>query len=386
MKKKHGWLSNVIGCVAAAVVLFFVNDVGALLSDIRSVIGLGAGEQVSCVSQDRYVHGTLDEEHQLVYDQMLDAIMNFREEAQLSATSQEDVELCYNAICADYGEIFWMDGCSYRVITLFGKPCAVSFQANYTCTRQEAADYQAQMQPQIDLYLELLEDCDSDYEKTLTLYESLITDVAYDLSAENNQNILSVFLGKKTVCQGYASAAQYLLQQAGIETAIVAGEARRQPHAWNLVKLDGEYYYLDVTWGNAVASGEAAQATAAMDYSGINYGYLNITGEELETNHEPQVDFVLPECTATADNYYIQNDSLFDVWDADVIGGRFGEAYAAGAGELAVKFTDADLLKRAVQELITDQGLADYCEGLTQIYYMMDEDLHILTICFEREA
>lgn len=383
MRKKHGWLSNLIGCAAAAVILFFVYDGRGLVNDVVCLAELGRAEQAECISADRYVHGTLDAEYQTVYDQMLDAILNMKERVRLSTTDADAVQTCYNAICADYGEIFWMDSCSYRVVTLLGNPFAVSFEAEYSYTPEEVAAYQQEMQPQIDRYLEELSACETDYDKTRLVYERLIQDVSYDLSAANNQNILSVFLGKKTVCQGYACAAQYLLQQSGVECAVVIGNARREPHAWNLVRLDDDYYYMDVTWGNAEVSEEDETQSSAYDYSGINYGYLNITTEELLRHHEPVVDFPLPECTADQDNYFVKNDCRFASWDAAAVGERLRSACADGETELSLKFGDAAALRKAQNYLIYEQHFADYCAGISQIYYLVDRDLNILTICFD---
>ena len=69
--------------------------------------------------------------------------------------------------------------------------------------------------------------------------------VNYDLNAENNQNIISVFLEGRTVCQGYACATKYLMDLLDIPCTIVTGTANGEPHAWNLIELDGAYYYMD---------------------------------------------------------------------------------------------------------------------------------------------
>ena len=364
---------------ALAVSMLFTAGCGKIsFTQVAAFAKLGAAQgDAACVSSDRYAHNTLSKEQQLVYDEMLDAIMNMEENVRLSTTDKSDVKLCYNAICADYGEIFWVDTCSYSELSLFGKPCAVSFAVEYTYTPEEVLDVKARMQPVIDEYLELLSACESDYEKTEVVYRRLLQEVDYDMEAENNQNIQSVFLGKRTVCQGYACAAQYLLYQAGVPCVIVSGIAQGQPHAWNMVQLDGEYYYLDVTWGNADFRGEKEHAG-----DGINYGYLNITSEELFRNHEPQVDFPLRECDSTADNYYVRNQLFFDRWDADAVGGKLADAFAGGKDSISVKFADSGLFGRAKEYFIDGRHITEYCPGISRIYYVPDAELGILTIYF----
>lgn len=354
---------------------------GCGMEEYADVIGItirGNGrKEVVCVSSDRYAHNTLSEDQQIVYDEMLDAIMNMEEHVGLSTTDRSDVKLCYDAICADYGEIFWVDTCSYREVSMFGKPLAVDFVVEYAYTPEEVDRYREQMQPVIDGYLERLAECESDYEKTEVLYRKLIREVDYDMGAENNQNILSVFLGKKTVCQGYACATQYLLQQAGIPCVIVTGVAQGQPHAWNMALLDGDYYYIDVTWGNADFLGETGNAA-----NSVNYGYLNITTDEMLVNHKPQVDFTLSTCDSTENNYYVKKKLYFDDWDPNTIGTKIARAFEKEKASVSVKFADGEMLSRAKRYFIDEQHITDYCVGISQIYYVPDKDLNILTIYF----
>lgn len=376
IKKKRG--PTVLLPVLLIFILFAGGCAAQSLTDTFGISVLEGGhDEAACVSSDRYAHHTLTEDQQRVYDEMLDAIMNMKESVRLSTSDRSDVRRCYNAICADYGEIFWVDHCAYREITLFGSPVALSFDVTYAYSPEEVAAYRAQMQPVIDEYLEQLGACGNDYEKTEVLYNKLINDVAYDMGASNNQNILSVFLEKKTVCQGYACAAQFLLQQAGIPCVIITGMAQGQPHAWNMVRLDGDYYYMDVTWGNADFLGEHGVAAGS-----INYGYLNITSDELLKNHQPQVDFPLEICDSTENNYYVKNKLLFDRWDEDVIGTGIARAYEEKKSSVSLKFASRELFQKVKAFFIDEQQITDYCKGISQIYYVQDPDLYILTIYF----
>ena len=64
----------------------------------------------------------------------------------------------------------------------------------------------------------------SDYEKILYDYEYIVNQVDYDDAAEDNQNICSVFIGKKSVCAGYSKAMQYLMEKQGLFCTYVTGE------------------------------------------------------------------------------------------------------------------------------------------------------------------
>ena len=97
----------------------------------------------------------------------------------------------------------------------------------------------------VDSILKNVDPSWGDYEKAKYVFEYLAGNVEYQMGTEQNQNIISVFLNKKTVCQGYANATQYLLTLLGIPAVVVTGTAEGDTHAWNLVQLDGAYYFMD---------------------------------------------------------------------------------------------------------------------------------------------
>ncbi len=97
----------------------------------------------------------------------------------------------------------------------------------------------------------------SDLQKAIALHDYLAVNCEYDkenLDANTlPQEVFTtygVFVNRSAVCQGYALAYKYLLNQVGIECHMVTSDAMN--HAWNLIKLDGQYYQVDVTWDDPV--------------------------------------------------------------------------------------------------------------------------------------
>ncbi len=56
----------------------------------------------------------------------------------------------------------------------------------------------------------------------------------------------------KCVCQGYASAFYRLCRELGYSSRVVISDPNRGNHAWNIVELDGKYYFVDCTWDDQV--------------------------------------------------------------------------------------------------------------------------------------
>ena len=95
-----------------------------------------------------------------------------------------------------------------------------------------------------DLLLESLKlDGLSDYEKAYRIYRWVSNNVKYKLGAPHNQTAYGALIDRECVCAGYADLIYVLFNRVGIDTHL---DWNRE-HEWNVVKIDGQYYYLDVT-------------------------------------------------------------------------------------------------------------------------------------------
>lgn len=102
----------------------------------------------------------------------------------------------------------------------------------------------------------------NDYEKLKIIHDYLIDNIEYGDATlgDDMYNIYGALVLKKCVCEGYAKAYQYLLNEIGIENEIVIGigtnsEDETENHAWNYVKLNNNWYAVDVTWDDPVIRG-----------------------------------------------------------------------------------------------------------------------------------
>ena len=85
----------------------------------------------------------------------------------------------------------------------------------------------------------------SDFEKILYIHDYLVTNCHYDLTFRHYQ-AYDAIVNNTAVCQGYSEAYKVLLNKLGIPCEIVT--SYKLNHAWNAVKLNGKWYYVDVTW------------------------------------------------------------------------------------------------------------------------------------------
>lgn len=93
--------------------------------------------------------------------------------------------------------------------------------------------------------LSLIDDDMTDMEKALVVHDYMVQNYEYDTNLEI-YSAEGIFENKKGVCQAYAFAYIEIMKELSIECLFVPSDAMN--HAWNLIKIDGEWYHIDVTW------------------------------------------------------------------------------------------------------------------------------------------
>lgn len=96
-----------------------------------------------------------------------------------------------------------------------------------------------------------------DYQKIKAIYDYVYKNTSYDWdNAENDSNTIkhsayAAAVKKTAVCQGYTSLLYRLFLESGIDCRVITGTGSSKAHSWNIVALDGLYYYLDATFDSA---------------------------------------------------------------------------------------------------------------------------------------
>lgn len=345
--------------------LYRQEDVGARQSktDFPEQVLSHADEKLREEQKDCYAFGKLSEEEQQVYLEMLEAITGFRENVRLSSCDKELISRVFQCVLNDHPEIFYVEGYSYTEYTLGNLLKKITFTGSYCFSQEEVAAKQRQIDDYVNQCLAGMPQDADEYEKVKYVYEYLIHHTDYDASAKDSQNICSVFLERRSVCQGYAKATQYLLNRSGIFATLVLGEViGGEGHAWNLVRIDGEYYYVDTTWGDA-----SYQAVGGSDYPvekipTINYDYLAVTTEQMEQTHTLDNVVEMPPCTAIAANYYVREGAYFTEWDEEKIQKIFTDSYGRGEAYVTLKCEGPQVYQKMRDTLIGQQGIFRYLD------------------------
>lgn len=87
----------------------------------------------------------------------------------------------------------------------------------------------------------------NDFLKTKCVYDFILSNIEYD-HTNTNRSAYNALFDKKAVCEGCAALLYRMLSLVNIPCRIITGDGFQGRHAWNIVKIGGYWYNLDVTW------------------------------------------------------------------------------------------------------------------------------------------
>lgn len=115
----------------------------------------------------------------------------------------------------------------------------------------------------------------SDIENELAIHDYLVENVTYVDTGDSSYNAYNALVNGIAVCSGYTECFKTFMDMLGIENGTVSGEAGNEQHIWNTVKLDNQWYHIDVTWDDPIGS--------SFEYT--DHSYFNITANDMALDH-----------------------------------------------------------------------------------------------------
>lgn len=386
--KKRNFCPMAAAVLTAAVILQPFSASAGALGQIRSIaksIISGEPKEVEELRQmevaqseeghQEYYFKQLTEEEQRVYRELLKGIRAREKEFYLTISNDDSIDRSYHAVLKDHPEIFWVHNREKIYKTTYSDSDYCVFTPGYTYTDSEIDEIQTAMEQSFQEVRALIPEDAGDYEKVRIVYTYVIDHTQYQ-TGEDDQSIAGVFWKKSAVCAGYAGAVQYLLERLDIPCIYVDGSTKgsTEGHAWDIVKIDQEYYYVDATNGDQpdFLNGDAAQLE---EHKTIIYDYLCPFPEEYEKTYTPSEELTVPACTAKDLDFYVLNQGYFEDYSWQDIYDYCKMRLDNGAAVVRFKFGSQEALSEACQELLDDgvvQNVAQYymkLHGLGQVEY-----------------
>lgn len=386
--KKRNFCPMAAAVLTAAVILQPFSASAGALGRIRSIaksIISGEPKEVEELRQmevaqseeghQEYYFKQLTEEEQRVYRELLKGIRAREKEFYLTISDDDSIDRSYHAVLKDHPEIFWVHNREKIYKTTYSDSDYCVFTPGYTYTDSEIDEIQTAMEQSFQEVRALIPEDAGDYEKVRIVYTYVIDHTQYQ-TGEDDQSIAGVFWKKSAVCAGYAGAVQYLLERLDIPCIYVDGSTKgsTEGHAWDIVKIGQEYYYVDATNGDQpdFLNGDAAQLE---EHKTIIYDYLCPFPEEYEKTYTPSEELTVPACTAKDLDFYVLNQGYFEDYSWQDIYDYCKMRMDNGAAVVRFKFGSQEAFSEACQELLDDgvvQNVAQYymkLHGLGQVEY-----------------
>lgn len=216
--------------------------------------------------------------YEIQYKGSTERIEKIVEEAYESAIKRDDYvygHISKHSIRFEYGR---------KTAKIFG-------EQSYLMTPEQAAYVEMNAQ---EIVATIEKDAKTDVEKVRAVNDYIVANTAYTEQTKSSPHSAYTVLAEHGgVCQGYALLAHTLLQKLGFETQYIVGYVGKEGHAWNLVKLDGQWYHLDTTWNDPVPDRSGA----------IRYQYFLVDDRTMARDHT-WIANDYPKAISTTYSYY----------------------------------------------------------------------------------
>ena len=190
----------------------------------------------------------------------------------------------------------------------------ITISVSYKTTSQQESQLSAKI---AEVISEIITPSMSAYEKIEAINTYICDHVEYDYVHKDDNSYLlchtayAALIDGKAVCDGYSALFYRMCLTAGIDCRFVSGTADNgeaiEPHAWNIVRLGGVYYYVDTTWNDTGRANDyflIGSDKMKKDHYGEIDGY-NISESDFDINSDPAPD----ECIHIFTNYISNNDA-----------------------------------------------------------------------------
>lgn len=251
-----------------------------------------------------YFYNLLDAQEKAEYDKLLLAIKSAQK--TVSCKKTKHFRMMINDIRDNYPELFWL---SHRMKSeVLGNK--LTFIYIYSARHIQSLKSELKQTTE-SIIQNIITGSQSEYDKVLVIHDYLKKQIQYGTEQgrigtnkvdESAHNIVGALIRKKSVCEGIAKAMKYLCDIVGVECHVVSGIGTNslgtEPHAWNIVKINGYYHHVDVTWDLQFSEEDVPM-----------YAYLNLNDDEIKKDHTWDKS-IYPDCPEDPYNYFKMNRAM----------------------------------------------------------------------------
>ena len=316
-----------------------------------------------------YHYETLSKKDKEIYQDIYNCLLGHEKKVTVASDDYATVQEINSCVLYDHPEIFYFD-----YFELEKQVDNTHYVPTYVYSKSEVNELNDQLETIRNDFINSLDQNASDYDKLKSIYDFVITKCQYVDGAIDNQDITSVLLYGQTVCSGYAKAVKYLSEPLGLDVAYLVGQditddEEGDYHAWNLVYLDNDYYYLDATWGDYDSDG----ITFTM------YGYFMFDSNDMLKLYKPEGEY---KTTTTGQYCYYKYENLYsDTYNKNNLSPMIKQYKNSSTTWMELKFSDS-CYQEAKRRLIDQEEMFTlfdrYTDRAYSVSYFSYDDLNVL--------
>lgn len=333
-----------------------------------------------------YYDGLTPPEKQ-AYNLIMDKIYDMPERIPIPYVNETELDNIFSALLFDNPDLFFL-----------GRKCMVTdelwchfFSVEYIIEKDEYETKKKELAENAEKIIGKLSDPSDKWQTEYEIHNWIVDHCSYKLVNKDYtySSAYGCLVNRKCGCEGYSKAAKLLFDMVGIENALVSGKSHAKsgkegPHMWNIVKINGNFYHLDITWDDPVNDRNRDMRT---------YSYFNVSDDEIKKNHS---DFSINiPCLSMAENYYTKTGTYFSSYSRSKEGELLKmiiDSYLAGGEQAQFRFTNKNAYRNACDELINEKRFAEIMRKAsestngkltdTTCAYSKNDDLLTITIMF----
>lgn len=260
---------------------------------------------------DRFYYGRLNKQEQQVYKALYAGVAKCERKVHTGRlpSPEKSVSSIIQALLMDNPHLYYFNG---EKVHYSFSPMGVDFQLEYYFPVAEIQKYNQEIQLRSTQIINTIKaNASTEYERCKALYDYFAKHFTYDKAAINTvsrthkcyaHSMLGLFIQNTAVCEGISKAFKFLMNGMDIKCIVVSGSAKdwyTDGHAWNIVKINGSAYHIDMTWGINMSVHEL-----------VRYDYFLITDNIMMKDHG---NFsTMPKCRDNSLDYYVRNSLEID--------------------------------------------------------------------------
>lgn len=235
----------------------------------------------------KWGYNQLNPAQKQAYEMIFNAVKVHAENVDVSALKirTSEIDKMYWAFDYDNPQFYALaNGYGYSYYSSKGYVTTITLK--YSRTLSQEQNLEASFISNANEAIKAAKEYASDYDKLKSIHDWIVNRTDYILNGPVYKSEADgpIIYGQ-ALCEGYSKAFMYLAQSLGFDCVCVIGEANGGPHMWNMVKMNGTWYHVDVTFDDPIMSDGSKMLT---------HDFFLLGTKEIGETHNISTPFTVP--------------------------------------------------------------------------------------------